>query len=125
GGEVGVGGAEVRGGAGHGVVAGAGGRWPGVEVLRVRELLAEQRAADDLPVHLDERAVGLVVEGDLGHTGHDERVGQAADHREDDDPEDRRPELTGEGTHHFTPRALMTTSMSLMPMKGTMIPPMP
>ena len=36
-----------------------------------------------------------------------------------------RAELADERSHHFTPRALMTMSMSLMPMNGTMMPPTP
>ena len=44
-------------------VARRGRAW--VEVLGRGERLADQRGADDLAVDLDERALGLVVEGDL------------------------------------------------------------
>ena len=47
------------------VVSGAGRRRARVEVLRSRERLADQLAADDHAVALDQRAVGLVVERDL------------------------------------------------------------
>ena len=96
-----------------------------MEVLGIGELLADQAAAHDLPVDLDERAVGLVVEGHLGDAGDDERVDEPAQDGEHEHAEHGRGELADEATHHFTPRALMTMSMSLMPMNGAMIPPTP
>ena len=84
-----------------------------------------QAAADDLAVDLDERAVGLVVEGHLGDAGDDERVDEAAQHGEHEHAEHGRRELADECTHHFTPRALMMMSMSLMPTNGAMMPPTP
>ena len=41
---------------------------------------------------------------------------------EDDHHDDRRDELA---SHHFTPRAVTTMSMSLIPMNGAMTPPTP
>ena len=63
--QIGIGRAEVRARAGRAVVAGAGRRRAGVEVLRSGERLADQLAADDDAVALDQRAVGLVAERDL------------------------------------------------------------
>ena len=107
------------------VVAVAGRRRPGVEVLGRREGLADQLGADDHAVALDERAVGGVLPPDLGDRGDDERVGEPADHGEDDDGDQRRAELADERVHQETPSAEMTTSMSLMPTNGAMIPPTP
>ena len=77
------------------------------------------------PSTFDQRAVGLVVEGHLGDAGDDERVDDPAQDREGEHAEHGRGELADESTHHFTPRALMMMSMSLMPMNGAMIPPTP
>jgi hypothetical protein len=65
------------------------------------------------------------VECHLGDTGDHERIQETAQHREHDDPQYRRTELADEHSHHFTPKALMMMSMSLIPMKGMMMPPMP
>ena len=43
-----------------------------MEVLRLRERLRGEPRADDLAVALDEAAVGLLREGDLGEAGHDQ-----------------------------------------------------
>ena len=59
----------------------------GLEVLGVGEGLADQARADDGAVALDERAVGLVGEGDLRDPGDDERVGDADEHGERDEGE--------------------------------------
>jgi hypothetical protein len=50
-----------------------------MEILRLGELLADQAGADHLSVDLDQRAVGLVVEQQLGRAGHEERVDHAGD----------------------------------------------
>ena len=77
---------------------------------------------DRLPFTLDERAVGLVVERDLADAGDDQRVDQAEEHGEDHHRDERGNELA---SHHFTPRAVTTMSMSLMPMNGAITPPAP
>ena len=93
-----------------------------MEVLGGAEGLADERGADHLAVALDERAVGLVGEQGLGHAGHGQRVEEAAEHGEHEHHAEGGDELS---SHHFTPRAEMTTSMTLMPMNGVMIPPTP
>ena len=93
-----------------------------MEVLGGGERLAHERRADDLAVSLDERAVGLVREQCLRHAGHGEWVEQAAEHGEHEHHAQGGYELS---SHHFTPRAEMTTSMALMPMNGVTIPPTP
>ena len=84
--------------------------------------LPDERRPDHLAVPLDERAVGLVREQGLGHAGHGQRVEEAAEHGEHEHHAQGGDQLS---SHHFTPRAEMTTSMSLMPMNGVMIPPTP
>ena len=49
-------------------------------------------------------------------------IREPEEHREDDHHHDRGQELA---SHHFTPRAVTITSMSLIPMNGAMIPPSP
>ena len=63
------------------------------------ERLAEQLAADDHPVDLDQRAVGLVVEGHLADPGDDERIDEPEDHADHDRHEQRRAELADEESH--------------------------
>ena len=70
-GELEVGRALVGAGGGGRVVAGAGRGGTRVEVLGPGERLADQLAADDSPVHLDQRAVGLTREEELREPGHD------------------------------------------------------
>ena len=77
--------AEVRAARRGAVVAVTGRRRPRVEVLRRREVLADQRRADDDAVALDQRAVRLVVEHDLTDAGDEQRVHEAAQDGEDDD----------------------------------------
>ena len=64
----------------------AGGRGPRLEVLRVAlDVAGQQRRAGHLAVLADERAVGLARKGHLGDPGHDQRVDEPEQHREDDD----------------------------------------
>ena len=77
------------------------------------------------PSFLISEPLALSMERHLGDAGHDERVDEPAEHGEHDDGDDGRRQLAHEASHHFTPRALMMMSMSLMPMNGAMIPPTP
>ncbi len=70
-----------------------------MEVLGGDEVLAEELAADDDTVDLDQRPVGLVVECDLSDRGDHKRVGDAEEEREDHDRDDGGAELTNEGLH--------------------------
>ena len=101
---------------------GARARGAGVEVLGRAERLTDERGPDHLAVALDERAVGLVGEQGLGDAGHGQRVEEAAEHGEHGHHAQGGDQLS---SHHFTPRAEMTTSMTLMPTNGVMIPPTP
>ncbi len=94
-----------------------------MEVLGGGERLADQLRADDLAVDLDERTLGLVVEGDLADRRDDEGIHDTGQHGEDDEHADGGRQLTAQ--HHETPRALMMRSMSLIPTNGAMIPPSP
>ena len=88
-------GAQVGRGGVAGVAAvvglGAAGRvgGPGLEVLHqrvalgVHELLAQQAGADHVALVADQGAVGLVVEGPLGHPEHDHRVDDPGEHGEE------------------------------------------
>ena len=64
----------------------------------------------------------LSENADLRDAGDDERVHDPEHHREDDHHHDGGQELA---SHHFTPRAVMSTSMILIPMNGATIPPRP
>ena len=69
----------------------AGDGLPSASFLPVsRRRPADQARADDLAVDLDLRAVGLAGERDLRDPGHDQRVGEAEQHREDERRRGRR-----------------------------------
>ena len=83
---------------------GAAGRvgGPGLEVLHqrvalgVHELLAQQAGADHVALVADQGAVGLVVEGPLGHPEHDQRIENAGDHGEEQQAAQRSEMLPDE-----------------------------
>ena len=52
-----------------------------MKILGVGEVLADQFGADDLAVCVDQAAIGLVREDELGDAGHAERVDEAGDER--------------------------------------------
>ena len=58
-------------------------REPAPEVLRVVERLPDERRADDLAVLHDQAAVRLRREDDLGDRGHDQRIDDAGQDRQD------------------------------------------
>lgn len=84
-------------------------------------MLADQRAADRPPVDPNHGPIGLVAEGNLGDAGHQERIDQAGEDGENDGGECCADRVADHGK--FTRPS--KRSMSLMPMKGTMIPPRP
>lgn len=57
-------------GRGGGVIAGPGSGWARMKVLGSAELLADQRAPDDLAAGLDKRTVRLPGKEHLGQAGH-------------------------------------------------------
>ncbi len=79
-----VGPAGPAGVVGHG----SGGRRPTPDVLRVAEVLPDQRRADRFAVAQDQAARGLVRKRRLGDAGHDQGIddaGQRAEHGEGDE----------------------------------------
>jgi hypothetical protein len=123
---LGVVGAEV--GAAAGVPGILAGRPTALEPLRIGDLLAEARGADDAPLVLDEGAVRAPVGDDLADAEDDEGVPDTADEGEGEQYPQRGGQLAGEGGHgdHIIPgRSETTRSMSLMPMNGVMTPPSP
>jgi hypothetical protein len=70
-----------------------------VRVARA-ELLADERGADGLARRCigDDRAVGLVGEGDLRDAGDGERIDHAGDEREEEEEDERGAEV-GEHEH--------------------------
>src|SRR5262249_3809146 len=97
---------------------------PGMEVLRARELLADQRAADDLATHCDERAVRPPRKEQLCHAGHDAGIDHAREHDQHERDDDRRAQLVLEHAHRSL-SATSSRSMTLIPMKGMRMPPTP
>src|SRR5207253_336294 len=79
--------------------------------------------ADDLAVRLQERAVGLVLEGDLAHGPHRRRVDAAGQHQQGHGDLEGSEQLPPQ--HQCTPSATSSMSTSLMPMNGAMMPPTP
>ena len=59
-----------------------------MEIFVLLELLADQCRADHLAVLLDQAALRLLREDDVGQAGHGERISQARDQRERDQDED-------------------------------------
>ena len=93
-----------------------------MEVALVREALAEQPRTDDRAVAFDERSVRAAGERHLRDAGDRKRIEDAGENRQDEEDEERRDELAA---HHVTPSPVTTTSMSLIPMNGSTIPPSP
>ena len=92
-----------------------------------RHELVDERLADvlgpDLPaVHLHPRAIGPVREHELCEPRKRERVDQSGEHGHREDHHDGWIELAA---HHTTPKPETMTSMTLMPMNGTITPPAP
>src|SRR5262249_9547458 len=91
--EVRVGRAQVVEGRAAGVVRRRRGRRPLVEVARARERLRGEARAHDRPLALDQAAVGLAGEGDLGEAGEERRERKPEHERQHDDRDHRRLEL--------------------------------
>ena len=98
-GELGVGRSLVRARRRCRVIAVAGRRRTRMEVFRLREWLADQRAADHAPVDGHERAVRLAREEHLREAGHDARVYESCDDAEHERHEDGGAELFGHSCH--------------------------
>ncbi len=113
---------EVRGGARHRVVAVARRRGPRLEVARALELLPDQARADDAAVTLDQRPVRPRGERDLRDAGDHERIDDPGQHGEREEQDERGDELPA---HQTIPSPETTTSISLIPTKGTTRPPRP
>ena len=125
--EVGVRRAEVRAARRGAVVAVAGRRRAGVEVLRattkVWPISSEPTTTPSRSIS-DPLAVSFQPTWATAVTT--QRVGDAADDGEDDDGDERRAQLADEARScQLTPRAEMMMSMSLMPTNGATMPPRP
>ena len=92
-----VGRPEVRARRGARVVARASGRGPRVEVARRGERLADDARPDDLPIALDQLAVSLVGEQDLGEAGHHERIDKPEQYGRDHRHQERGLQMVGHG----------------------------
>src|SRR5262249_15947101 len=119
--------AVVRARGSLGVVRGGRAGEPTPEILRVVELLPDERRAHGLAIFHDEAAVGVARKGALGDAGNYERIGGGRDEGHGAENDDRGAELLRE---HGEPsyvrlRTTRTRSMALMPMNGTMTPPSP
>src|SRR5664280_1095430 len=118
-------GTEVRSSGGRRVVAVSRRGGPAVEMSGPHERLPDETRSDGHVVPRDEASIGLVSEGDASD-GPDERgIAEPEEHRK----RQEEPEGTEHVFFHRTPtyrrRATSRTSIALMPMKGTRIPPMP
>ncbi len=123
-GELAVGGPLVGGARRAGVVPGAGSGGTRMEVPSLGERLADECAADHLPVHRHQRTVRLPREEELRQPGHHPGVEHAGDQAEQQGQDDRRTQLLPK--HGYT--SLSRTrerSISLMPANGTTMPPSP
>lgn len=63
-----------------------------MEVAGFCELLSDQGRTDHLPIVLDQAALGLAREEDLGHAGRKERVGKTRYEDEERRRDERGPE---------------------------------
>ena len=97
-----------------------------MEVTRTRERLPDEARSSNLSVLHDQLSVGLVVKGKPCNAGHQERVYDPQYDARDDGVQASSDEMLFHDGFLYTSRnAVMTTSMSLIPMKGTMMPPKP
>jgi len=71
----------------------ARGGGPGMKEALTGEALADQLRSDDPPVALDQRAVGLVAEGELADAPHDGRIDAAGDDQQGQRHADRNDDV--------------------------------
>ena len=97
-----------------------------MEICLAREGLADELGADDDAVLDDQAAFRLMGKEGSRDARHAERIGKTEKQREEQDEDDGRTDFFQHGFFPQTrPSAVMTTSMSLMPTNGTMMPPAP
>src|ERR1700724_1898750 len=97
-----------------------------MKILFGGKILPDEFRADHFPILFDHAAAGLIREDRLGDSGHGKRVNEPGDDRKTDDHHDGGTDLVPHLKYpHARPTAVTNMSMSLMPAKGTAIPPRP
>src|SRR5579864_3675479 len=101
-----------------------------MKIFRLGETLTDQLGADNAIAILDQTAVCLVEEDRLGDPGDSQRVEEARDHGEQKQDSDRGANGVLDISAHedflqARLRPVTRRSISLMPMNGAVMPPMP
>src|SRR3979490_2211474 len=102
-----------------------GGRRPAPEVLRITEALADDARAHCMAIRHHQAARGLVMEQDLRKSGYGERIHDPGQHGHDEKQGNCRSDDCIHGKPQTRCVSTRPMSMSLMPTKGTMMPPRP
>ena len=97
-----------------------------MQVLRLGETLGDQGRSDHLTtMSADQAPLRLGGESETGYDRDHQGIAHAEKQGEEKGGEDRRTDLGKHVGPHTRPRAETPMSISLMPMKGAMIPPRP
>src|ERR1035441_771599 len=97
-----------------------------MQVSRPGECLSNNSRADNFAVAHDQLPIGLVVEEHLRQAGHHQRIDDSQHHGGDDRHQNCNLKiLFHRSSSYASPTPMMSMSISLIPMKGTMIPPTP
>ena len=105
-----------------------------MEIFLAGEILPDQFGADYFAVALYQAAIGLMVEQDLGCTGHGQRISEPGYDGHADDHNDGRTDVLQHGSgslkpgwerNQASPTVVISISISLMPTNGAMMPPSP
>ncbi len=126
---------QVGAAGGQGIVACPGGRGTRVEGPRTGERLPDEARSHDLAVPAQQAAAGLVGEEQLRQPGDRQRVGDSQQQRQHAGEENRGNEMSSQFHAASTsrenrrpqarPTAATNRSISLIPAKGTTMPPTP
>src|ERR1035438_1340370 len=97
-----------------------------MQVSRPGERLPNNSRADNFSVAHNQLPIGLVAEKHLRQAGHHQRIDDPQQYRGDDRHQNCNLKiLFHRSPSYASPTPMMSMSISLIPMKGTMIPPTP
>src|SRR5580698_4898993 len=97
-----------------------------MEIFVAGEILPDQFRTDHVTIANNKAAARLMREKKLGDAGETQGIDQAGDQGHQHDQHDGGADLFQHGLLlQARPAAVTAMSISLMPMKGTMIPPSP
>src|SRR5690348_10178598 len=97
-----------------------------MKIPRPGKSLSDDTGSDDLPAAFDELPIRLVRKHDLRQSGHNQRIDDSQQDRGRDGHQDCGNQiLLHDKFPYASPILVINMSMSLMPINGMMMPPMP